>query len=74
MATVTFTAAERTELTTYLNISGGSTDAQIQAALEAQRGKPLVGLVATSPECPCCRRQLPNQKRGVGATGAALST
>jgi hypothetical protein len=56
-----FTADEKTALTTHLGISGGSTDAQIMAALLDRKGKGVRKVqTAPTPQCPICDRPLPN--------------
>lgn len=62
MASTTFTAQEKADLTKHLGISGGSSDAQIsQALLDNNRGAKRVQ-DAPSPNCPTCNRPLPNTK------------
>lgn len=62
MATTTFTAGEKADITKHLGISGGSTDAQIsQALIDNQKGVKRVQ-DAPTPNCPTCGRPLPNTK------------
>lgn len=68
MATTTFTAQEKADLTKHYGISGGSSDAQIQQAmLDNQKGAKRVQ-DAPTPNCPNCGRPLPNTKSPM-ATG-----
>jgi hypothetical protein len=62
-ATLTFTAQEKSDLTTHLGIAGGSSDAQIQAALLDQaRGGARKVQTTPPPPCPVCGRPLLNNK------------
>lgn len=62
MATTTFTAQEKTDLTRHLGISAGSTDAQIsQAMLDNSKGAKRIQ-DAPTPSCPSCGRPLANTK------------
>ena len=62
MATTTYTAQEKTDLTKHLGISAGSTDAQIDAALkDNSKGSKRIQ-DAPTPNCPTCGRPLPNTR------------
>jgi hypothetical protein len=62
VASTTFTAGEKADLTKHLGISGGSSDAQIsQAILDNAKGVKRVQ-DAPSPNCPTCGRPLPNTR------------